>query len=387
METEWLTEQQLLDFAGQHGCRGVNHWKLERWHKEDVITRPVVEHLGYGRGTCSTYPAETAAQILAVCRLLKSTRNFDAVRFQLWREGYPISLPLLKRTIRQLVFPLRWKVPRQEERKYDAAEQQMNTLLQKTSSRFFHFLLKRFGKNLDLLQSFIVNQLYLLYGIPLLFEPSYDQGEPSLTDIFAQGFGVDQLGFLPKDLTADFQQFSDSGLLSITKMNAVLDEATEEDLRRASTRSEVVALIFEWFELIGFLPSPLRSLLLHDVSTPPFQAMCLAFALHLEKNGYANNMDQLLEVLRMQMPRFRAFQALYLALQQELPAAAKALGTFQNMWQRTKNLSEQEREQYFARRSEHLRGIYLHYEAELDAFWQRHPEMKSALEAGDPSSS
>ncbi len=106
METEHLTEEQLIDFAKQHGCEEVNHWKLERWHKEDVIPRPVVEHLGYGRGTRSTYPPQAPAQILAVCRLLKSTRNFDVVRFQLWREGYTISLPLLKKTIRHTTVAL-----------------------------------------------------------------------------------------------------------------------------------------------------------------------------------------------------------------------------------------------------------------------------------------
>lgn len=207
METERLTEEQLIDFANQHGCI-VNHWKLERWRKDDLIPRPEVGYLGRGMGTCSTYPAQTAAQVLDVCRLLKSKRKFDVVRFQLWQEGYLIPLPLLKQTIRQLVPQLRWKVPRQEEQRSAAVERQMNTLLQKikkSSSRFFLFLFKRFGNNFENLQSFMEIHLNLLYGIYVPFdEPSHYEGELSATDIFAQGLGLEELRFLSRDIAADF---------------------------------------------------------------------------------------------------------------------------------------------------------------------------------------
>src|SRR5258708_2788700 len=240
METERLTEEQLIDFAKQHGCKEINHWKVERWHKEDVIPRPVVEHIGYGKGTRSTYPAQTTTQILVVCQLLKNTRKFDVVRFQLWHEGYPIPLSILKETVRQLVPHLKWKVPRREEQKYNAVERWLNTLLQKIRGPFFRFLLKRFGKNFENLQSFIGIQLSLLYGIRIIFEPSHYKGEPSNAEIFAQGLGLEELRFLSSDFTADFQRLSDQGLLSITKMNASLDEATEEDLRRANARPDVM---------------------------------------------------------------------------------------------------------------------------------------------------
>src|SRR5258708_3765074 len=145
------------------------------------------------------------------------------------------------------------------------------------SDRFFRFLLKRFGKNFENLQSVLEIQMNLMYWIRVAFdEPSHHEGELSATDIFTQGLHLEELWFLPRDLAADFQHFSDKGLLSITKMNAALDEATEEDLRRASMRSEVIALIFEWFELMGFLPKLLQSLM-HDVSSPSFQSLALPF--------------------------------------------------------------------------------------------------------------
>jgi hypothetical protein len=386
MLTEYLTEEQLIDFAEQHGCEGVTHWQLERWHKQDVIPRPMVERLGYGKGTCSTYPVEAGPQVLAVYRLLKVTRNFDVVRFQLWQEGYSISLSLLKETIRQLVPQLRWKIPRQEEKKYDLVERRVETVLQKIRGPLFRFLFKRFGKNLEDLRSFIHIQMSLVYGIPLIFEPSHHQDELSSIDIFTQGLGLEVWTFLPKDLTADFQQFSDKGILSISNMNIVLERATEEDLRRADMRSDLIALLFEVFEIMGILPKLLQSLRL-SMPTPPFQALSLVFLLHLEEHGYANNMDELLKVCRVQAPRFRAFQALCLALQQEIPEVAKELSTPQKLWQKIKDLSEPEREQYLARKNEHLRGIYLQHQTRLDAFWQRHPAVRHALEAVDPFSS
>ncbi len=364
----------------------MNHWKLERWHKEDVIPRPVVEHLGYGMGTRSTYPAQTPAQILAVCRLLKQTRKFAVVRFRLWQEGYFIPLPVLKETIRQLVPQLKWEVPRREDQKYKAVARQIDTLLQKTGGRFFRYLFKRFGKNLENLRSFIEIQLCLMYGIDYIFEPSHHKGELSAADILARGLSLEELWFLPADLTADFQHASDKGLLSIQKMNTTLDKATEEDLRQANTRAEVIPLIFEGFELLGFMPKLLHSLRTHLSADPSVQALFLVFVLHLAKNGYADNIDGLLEVFRVQVPRLRAFQALCFALQQEAPAVAKELGSPQRLLRQIKGLSQPEREQYLAQRTEHLREVYLQHQTEIDAFWQPHPEIENALETGDPSS-
>jgi hypothetical protein len=136
---------------------------------------------------------------------------------------------------------------------------------------------------------------------------------------------------------------------------------------------------------MGMSPKLVRFLRLH-LSDPSFQALSLVFFLHLEKHGYADNIDGLLEVCRAQIPRFRTFQVLCLTLEQELPPLAKELSTPEKLWQKIKDLSEPEREQYLAGRTEHLREVYLQHERDLDAFWQRHPEIKNALESGDVSS-
>ena len=97
-------------------------------------------------------------------------------------------------------------------------------------------------------------------------------------------------------------------------------------------------------------------------------------------------MDGLLEACRTQIPRFRTFQTLCIALHQELPEVAKELGTPQKLWQEIKELSEPERELYLVRKNEHLHEIFLQHQTEITDFWQRHPEIRVPLESEDPSS-
>lgn len=385
MEKTELTEEELIDFAQQHECPEITHWKLERWHKADIIPRPVVVPLGYGKGTRSTYPVHAAVQLITVCRLLEQTRKFDVVRFQLWHEGYDISLPLLRETIRQLVPQLRWKVPHREDPKYNAMARRLNSLFQKMSGPFFRLLLKQFGKDFENFRSFIEIQMSLLYGIHVLFEPSHRKGELSNAEIFARGLNLAEWRFLPKDLTADFQHMSDQGLLSLTNLNIALDEATEEDLRRAQTRLELIPLLLEGFELMGMLSKFWRSFR-RRVDDPSFQALLLVFLVHLVRQGYAENIDELLKTYRWHVPRLRAFQTLYLALLQELPTVAKVLGPPEKLWKKIQDLPVQEREHYLAQKNEQIHTAYLQHQAELDAFWQQHASIKQILEEDAPSS-
>ena len=404
METDQLTEEELIAFAHEHGCEEVNHWKLERWHKEDVIPRPTVAHLGHGRGTRSLYPIQTKEQLLAACQLLKETRNFAAIRFRLWQEGYAIPLPMLRESIRQLVPLLKWVIPTEEEEKYDAAEMRLDrflekwdpqphntaegrlkALLQRMGGRFSRFLVKQFGKKVENLQSFIQVHFYLLHGIPLVFERSYDDpDEPSLGEIMTQGMGFNDVPFLPGDLTADYQRLSTEQMFSTAKMNEALDTAEEADLRRANARTGLINLVFDLFDLTQALPKPLRSLRV-DLSDPRFQALALVLFLRLEDGGYAENADQMLALLRTQVPRLRIFEAVALDLRQKIPAVGKEFLTPAELFRRIKNLSETEREQFFASRVERLRALYQKHKEELDAFWKTHPEVESALETAEVS--
>lgn len=381
MDTNLLTETELLDLAREHGCPDITHSKFERWHKKDVTPRPVVvEHLGYPEGNRSFYSPQALDQLLAACQLLQQTRNFAVVRFQLWKTGFPIPLDVLRTTIRQLVPLLKWPVPRGDERKYQAVVKRRNALLQKFTRRLAPALFKLFGKSLQRLESLIETQLYLLYGMRVYFGPSFDPDEPSLTDIFAQGTGLEEMRFFSSDLTADFQRMADQEVFSIPRMNAVLERATEEDLRRASARTELFALLFGWLDLMETLPKVFRSLSLHTTPDPRIQAAILVFTLRLEELGYADNIDALIEALRVQVPRMRAFQTIFPDLQREFPDLAQELGSPAVMWREFRHLPTSEHEAFFARKQERLRALYQQHKEQLDVFWLRHPEVTTLFE-------
>lgn len=381
MDTDLLTETKLIDQARARGCTKMTHAKFERWHKKDVIPRPVIiDHLGYPQGNRSLYSPQALDQVVAAYHLLEQTRNFAVVRFQLWQAGFPIPLDVLRNTIRQLVPLLKWRIPRGDERKYQAAVKQRDALLHKTSRRLAPALFKLFGKNLQRLESLIETQMYLLHGMQVTFGPSADPGEPSLTDLYAQGTGLKDMQFFPSDLTADLQRMADQELLSLPRMNAALERVTDEDLRRASARAEVVPLIFEWLDLMETLPKLFRSLPLHSKPDPRFQAVILVFTLRLEEEGYAANIGGLIDVLGVQVPRMRAFQAIFPDLQRDFPDLAQELGSPAAVWREFRHLPESEREAFFARKQERLRVLYQQHKEQLDAFWRRHSEVTALFD-------
>lgn len=388
MDTNLLSETELIDQAHARGCTDLTHWKIERWHKEDVIPRPVViEHLGYPQGNRSYYAPQALDQLLAAYRLLQKTRNFAMVRFQLWQAGFPIPFDVLRNTFRQLVPLLKWNIPRGDERRYRAVVRRQDDLLGKFTPRLTSSLFKLFGMKLERFKSLMETQLYLFYGMEVSFRQSHAQeGEPSLTDLFAQSTGLEEMRFFSSDLTDDLQRMADQELFSIPRMNAALERATEEDLRRAHARAEVFPLLFAWLEVMEILPKALRSLMLRAKPDPCIQAAVLLFALRLEEHGYAENTDALIEALRVQVPRMRAFQAIFPEVQREFPDVAQAFGSPAAVWREFRHLPESEHEAFFARKQERLRVLYQQHKEELDAFWQRHSEVTALFDEPGESS-
>jgi hypothetical protein len=82
--------EDIVEFAGAAGLR-VSRDQLVRWHRAGLISRPLVRHLGRGRGTESWYPAGTAAQIVALVQLQGNHRRLADVGWLLWWDGYPVA--------------------------------------------------------------------------------------------------------------------------------------------------------------------------------------------------------------------------------------------------------------------------------------------------------
>jgi hypothetical protein len=162
-------------------------------------------------------------------------------------------------------------------------------------------------------------------------------------------------------------------------MNGALNQATEDDLRKATHRTGIIDLIFAMFEAMGVWPKRL-SFLLKEASNPHFQALALVFFLLLDQYGYGQNIDTLFAALREQTPKVQVWKDLYTDMQQELPHIASEIGSTQELWQQLNTRSEAERETYLEQRLSQLQALYIIHKEELDAFWQRHPQITFIIE-------
>jgi hypothetical protein len=208
----------------------------------------------------------------------------------------------------------------------------------------------------------------LLHDIRYEFQTQQEDEELSPAELFSQALNAKVLRFLPDDLTHDLEEMSSRRLLSITRMNATLEAATEEDLARARTRLEMMLPLLECLDILGYRFGPLSFAFFsqHFKKNALAQALFLVFFLHLEAKGYSKGMQQVFEAVRMNWPLLKRGQAMRRALAQELPHVSKELLDLG----RASELTEVEIEVY----KERLREVYAQNREDLDAFWQRHPE-------------
>jgi hypothetical protein len=124
-----MEEDELIAFVRANGYPRFTARQLKRFREQKVV-EVQIERPGFG-GTTSTYAQEAAERTLAVCQLLKQTRNFHAVRFWLWLEGHPVEVGLLKESIWNLTPFSTWKAPETGRERHRAAQ----VLAQKPSMR------------------------------------------------------------------------------------------------------------------------------------------------------------------------------------------------------------------------------------------------------------
>lgn len=309
MEDEWLPSGELVRLAIEAGYTDVTPRKLERWHKGDLIPRPRRIHLGYGKGTRSDYPPETLSQMLALCRLHGTEKRLDVIRLSLWIEGYPLPLHPLKESLEsQILAPMREFTPPTRD-KLAASEKIASEVLHKRArSRYMGKVKRRFSE-MEHAHTMLTMVFQMLQGGKPLFEPNWETlgtGNISTSAIFTRGLDLVKAQtdiidggkpWLPDDISDDLNNMSDSGLLAIKKLSAVLERSTYADLEQARhdfnefvVALSKIAVIFESyygqgaFGLSG----------LNDIDTDVYiRALVILGLLHIRKLGYGSNIDML----------------------------------------------------------------------------------------------
>lgn len=77
--------------------------QLVRWHRAGLLPRPSQRPLGRGRGTMTTYPPGTAAQVVALCQIRDDERRLDRIAFRLWWEGFNVDLAVIREQLQAVL--------------------------------------------------------------------------------------------------------------------------------------------------------------------------------------------------------------------------------------------------------------------------------------------
>jgi len=387
-----MEQDELIAFVRDNGYPHFTARQLKRFREEKAV-EVQIEHPGFG-GTTSTYSAESASRALAVCRLLKQKRgrDFHAVRFWLWLEGFSIEVGLLKVSIWNLTPFSSWKEPgtsRERQRAAQALAQKIfNAAWKSVRTNFIRTVLQNFGDEKDQ-QSREDQQWFLNLATKLLYGITPNEGEgPDFTrdyvsesasqgqleepaDIFAHGLQTKHIRSLPKDLAGDLQDIAHKQLLSWAKLKAVLFAATTEELELARERQDVFDHLLECLEIMGYA-GRMHRLLRTVLKRPALQALLFCALLTMEQNGYGANLEEISTTVRINWPIFKRMQEFRATLQHELPEIAREIPSLPTLGKLLVEGTQQERVAYLT----HLQDVYQQHKEAFDAFWQHHPALR-----------
>lgn len=96
----WESAEAVVTAAGVAGYDVTRH-QLIRWHKAGILERPRLERRGR-KGTTSLYPAGTGQLVIDFCALGAADRRLAERAFQLWWEGMPVGMKLVRRMLEKV---------------------------------------------------------------------------------------------------------------------------------------------------------------------------------------------------------------------------------------------------------------------------------------------
>ncbi len=387
MKGHWLTVDQLLALAAAEGFHPpeITVRKIERWRKVRLLPHPRRISLGRGEGTRSEYPPETGQQLLALCRLRRRfPHDLDAIRFGLWYERYPLPIDDVKRSMEQLLNPLLRALPLDAPDPLAAAEQLASQARSKPLRSSSGRRLKRL-RNTSEVDTVLTAAFQLMLGdVPGFTAHAEEElGERSLAELFIDVLGLnraqtDRIGevkpWLPQDSNELARQFEDMAAGQFLSLPALLQTLKEANSRQlAQARTDLTRL--RGFKQAAkamegmFGPNAFGFGLFRELpGDPAFHVYFLLLLMRLRTTPHSAGIDEIEAALQNSKPDYQRMLAFLKALRREQPAIAKEILT------QAQELDFSD-SHAFGRLHTIFSAAYAGHPGELQAFFQRHPEL------------
>ncbi len=256
--------KQLLELAREHDY-SVSTMQLARWHRAGLLPRPTQRSLGRGLGTQSLYPLGTGEQLLLLCKLHKHERRLARLAWQIWWEGYPVDLQLIRKILQETAIQLseriRWSVALKQleqvndDKMMEEPEQFLNFIEQFATANLEYKPLRRVRKRLGKEQfaTFIRILIDIASGTFTGYSTSYDRREVLLElRILAKALGQNELflkdeanieHYIEKLLVPHLQEVS--LWLQTLPWEQALTSATNFDMLQARDEIRMLSTRFE----------------------------------------------------------------------------------------------------------------------------------------------
>ncbi len=380
---ELITRMQAHDFT-------VTKPELARWHRAGLLSRPERRSLGRGRGMVSVYPPGTADQLLALCMFHRSEKRLPYVAWRLWWAGYDVPMCYPQRFLEQAAATWHREIGMLQE--LQEHPEMMTELIERTrimrfSSKTLAQARKRVGrKNFPTFVGVLVRVASGTFeGYAIDPHAGTDACERTIVE---RGFGLrrartERVGGAKPWLTADLSEAFKMCSTFLRAHPPGKDLETAQENYLVSARDEVRSFLTFMESLSETLDELLgRGALGFSVFAdliremrPQDQALMLLFWTMFRSWGLGEGMDLLLGLARqwhqIWLPIFRGMEQ----LREEVPATAEVFAP---------KLMGDALHRPMA--MEHVLDLARHlakqYAPELQAFFERHPELSQMIEAG-----
>lgn len=380
-------EELIVDMQ-RHGFT-VTRPELARWHRADLIGRPARHGQGRGHGMTSVYPAGTAKQLLALCKIHRSEKRLTHVAWHLWWAGYDVPIRYVRSFLDQAVAT--WQQGLREVQDLQADPEAMVSFFARAQvMRFPRKTLtgarKRVGrKNFPTFIDILFRVLSGTFeGFAIDAQTGTDERERSILET---GLGlrrartdwlreagpwlIGDTGEVLKDLSHRLRDHPPGENVKTVEV-ADLTFARDEVRDFLSFIEEISALLDKMFGRGAFGYTPLAETIRE--MEPQDQALMLLFWRMLRAWGLGTNMNQLLQVARLWHLFVRPIIQGVEQLRIEVPDTAEHLAPKQ-MGAALRRTAAWEGTLYALRQ--------LSQQPAVKAFFERHPELPQLVDAYD----